>query len=636
MANDVRIRVTADTRDAEAKIGGLSNALSSVGAVAAGALSAQVLGAAVSGISSFIGGAIEQASNLSESINAVDVIFKDSSSTILDWGETSATAFGLSQQEFNSMATPMGAMLKNMGYSLDETAEQTINLTKRAADMASVHNTTVASALAAIQAGLRGEIDPLERYGVSLSAAAVEAHALSMTGKGLASALTDQEKSAARVALIFKQTSDVAGDFANTSGGLANSQRIADAEMKKLQATIGMQLIPAMLALTNMQMAIVQAASDYLLPVLNFLIEHFGKIVPVIGTLVTAIVIVLIPKLIALTVATWAYVAGLTAQAIGMAFVTPWLAAVGAAAAITAGATIALAIRTHTAAKAEVVLGAEAKTATVAVEKMGDTVRSTAAKIDEMTSSTLAAYIATESLKIGNEEFEESLPALIEKLREKVELEAAIKKGTDALIESITHEKAITEANKAATESASAAKRDYADAESDAISLTRDLNNMIDQQRGKVMSLAETFIDLGKSIRANAVGAFQQLTGGGMGGQAAFNASGQLAEAQLARARAQIGEAFSQGKLSSNIDPTGMTTATALFKALETGASGRAPDPIDVALGLVDKLGARIAPVNINVTGIITDPVATGQAVAAALNSASRTTGPLLLSGTVQ
>ena len=406
--------------------------------------------------------------------------------------------------------------------------------------------------------------------------------------------------------------------------------------MKKLQATIGMQLIPAMLALTNMQMAIVQAASDYLLPVLNFLIEHFGKIVPVIGTLVTAIVIVLIPKLLALTVATWAYVAGLTAQAIGMAFVTPWLAAVGAAAAITAGATIALAIRTHTAAKAEVVLGAEAKTATVAVEKMGDTVRSTAAKIDEMTSSTLAAYIATESLKIGNEEFEESLPALIEKLREKVELEAAIKKGTDALIESITHEKAITEANKAATESASAAKRDYADAESDAISLTRDLNNMIDQQRGKVMSLAETFIDLGKSIRANAVGAFQQLTGGGMGGQAAFNASGQLAEAQLARARAQIGEAFSQGKLSSNIDPTGMTTANALFKALETGASGRAPDPIDVALGLVDKLGARMAPVNINVTGIITDPVATGQAVAAALNSASRTTGPLLLSGTVQ
>ena len=40
--------------------------------------------------------------------------------------------------------------------------------------------------------------------------------------------------------------------------------------------------------------------------------------------------------------------------------------------------------------------------------------------------------------------------------------------------------------------------------------------------------------------------------------------------------------------------------------------------------------------VNVYLSGVITDPVATGQAVAAALNSASRTTGPLLLSGTVQ
>lgn len=40
--------------------------------------------------------------------------------------------------------------------------------------------------------------------------------------------------------------------------------------------------------------------------------------------------------------------------------------------------------------------------------------------------------------------------------------------------------------------------------------------------------------------------------------------------------------------------------------------------------------------VTINLSGVITDPVATGQAVADALNSASRTTGPLLLAGTVQ
>ena len=46
--------------------------------------------------------------------------------------------------------------------------------------------------------------------------------------------------------------------------------------------------------------------------------------------------------------------------------------------------------------------------------------------------------------------------------------------------------------------------------------------------------------------------------------------------------------------------------------------------------------GGMGGTVNVYLSGVITDPVATGQAVAAALNSASRTTGPLLLAGTVQ
>jgi len=46
--------------------------------------------------------------------------------------------------------------------------------------------------------------------------------------------------------------------------------------------------------------------------------------------------------------------------------------------------------------------------------------------------------------------------------------------------------------------------------------------------------------------------------------------------------------------------------------------------------------GGMGGTVNVYLSGVITDPVATGRAVAAALNTASRTTGPLLLSGTVQ
>src|SRR6188768_207467 len=187
---------------------------------------------ATAAVGTFAKASVEAASSLEESINAVNVVFGESASTILEFGENAAKSVGLAQSEFNQLATPLGSILKNAGFGLDETAEKTITLTERAADMASVFNTDVSEALSAIQAGLRGEQDPLERFGVGLSAAKVEARALADTGKDTAKSLTDQEKQLARVELILDQTNQTAGDFANTSDGLANQTRILSAEFK--------------------------------------------------------------------------------------------------------------------------------------------------------------------------------------------------------------------------------------------------------------------------------------------------------------------------------------------------------------------------------------------------------------------
>ena len=190
--------------------------------------------------------AISAASDLGESVNAVNKIFEDSAGEILRWGESNATSFGLSQRAFNQMATPLGAMLKNSNIDLQTVASSTIDLTKRAADMASVFNTDVTDALTAIQAGLRGEADPLEKYGVRLSATAVEARALADSGKKFASQLTEQDKALARVNLIMAQTESTAGDFKDTEDGLANAKRQLNAEIEKMQAKLGQKLLPYM------------------------------------------------------------------------------------------------------------------------------------------------------------------------------------------------------------------------------------------------------------------------------------------------------------------------------------------------------------------------------------------------------
>ncbi|MCR4340955.1 MAG: hypothetical protein NUW01_13830 [Gemmatimonadaceae bacterium] len=195
----------------------------------------------------------DDASGLNESINATNVVFGDAAKKLQDFSKIAATEAGLSMRDFNELVTPVGAALQNVGFSADEAADASVSLAKRAADMASVFNVDVSEALSAIQSGLRGEADPLERFGVGLSDAAVKAQAMTMGLAKSEAALTANDKAQARLALLMKQTDRVAGDFKNTSDQLANSQRINAAEAENQRAKFGQGLLPVMEKLQGVQ-----------------------------------------------------------------------------------------------------------------------------------------------------------------------------------------------------------------------------------------------------------------------------------------------------------------------------------------------------------------------------------------------
>lgn len=336
---DNTVEITVRTRDESAagidsattRAGRLKAKFGEVATMAGGMLAGQAIQAGMGLFNDLVSGSVESASNLGESLNAVNVVFKDQAKVITDWGRNNAASFGLSQQAFNNLAVPLGAMLSNAGLSMQDTSKWTVDLTKRAADMASVFNTDVSDAMEAIQAGLRGEADPLERFGVSLSAAAVEAQALSETGKKTGKSLTDQEKATARLNLIMKQTAKVQGDFTNTSDGLANSQRIGAAEAENFKAQLGEKMLPVTLALTKAKMALVTALVTYVLPAFNSLSEWVAKYWPYLVAVGVGILAALVPSFIAWATAAWAAAAGTIAAtwpliAIGLA-----IAAVAAA-----------------------------------------------------------------------------------------------------------------------------------------------------------------------------------------------------------------------------------------------------------------------------------------------------------------
>jgi len=226
------------------------------GAVAATA-SFKGLGRSVAFASSaFLGGAglvaglkssVSAASNLAEQTSKTNVVFGDSAQTVKAWSRTTVTSLGLAQDQALETASSFGALLRPVGLTGSEAAKQSTKLTKLGADLASFYNTSVSDALAAVRSGLIGEAEPLRRYGVLLTEARVQAQAMADTGKTTAASLTAQEKVLARQKIIFRDSAQAQGDFARTSQGLANQQRILGANVRQLQINIGQALIPEVL-----------------------------------------------------------------------------------------------------------------------------------------------------------------------------------------------------------------------------------------------------------------------------------------------------------------------------------------------------------------------------------------------------
>ncbi len=207
--------------------------------------------------------AINSAVNLWESINAVNVVFWNASDKIKNFWEISAKSVGLSNSAFNQLSTETGTLLKATGMNLDKVADSTIDLTKRAADLASVFNTDVDVAMSAINQALRWETEAIRKFGSDVTDASIDQYLLAQGINKTSSELTQQEKTFYRMQKIMSDTAQVTGDFANTSDSLANRQRVLNAEMQNTQASVWELLIPMKQMLYDTLFPLVQKVSDF-------------------------------------------------------------------------------------------------------------------------------------------------------------------------------------------------------------------------------------------------------------------------------------------------------------------------------------------------------------------------------------
>jgi hypothetical protein len=220
------------------KLGGLAK---KAGVAVAAGLGAAGAGAVALGVK-----ATGLASDLEQSIGAIDTVFKDSAGQMHEWAAGAAGAVGLTKNEFNELGTLIGTQLKNGGTAMEELAPKTNNLITLGADLASMFGGTTADAVGALSSALKGERDPIERYGVSLTQAAIDAKAAELGFKKVGGALSAEASQAATLALIMDQTADAHGNFAKESDTFAGQTERLKAEFENLTTSIGMELLPTL------------------------------------------------------------------------------------------------------------------------------------------------------------------------------------------------------------------------------------------------------------------------------------------------------------------------------------------------------------------------------------------------------
>jgi hypothetical protein len=264
MTEMLRLVITADADDAVKKLNKLSGVSNEAAAAAEASGKKHVqLTRALRGVSLMAGGvaavalgklagsSIDAASSLEETSSKVKVVFGSAAKDIDKFAKSAAQGLGLSEKAAKDAAATFAIFGKSAGMSGKDLSKFSTDLTGLSADFASFFNTSPEEAITAIGAALRGESEPIRKYGVLLNDAALKSRALTMgiyDGNG---ALTAQQRVLAAQAEIMAQTSDAQGDFQRTSDGLANQQRIMAAEFENAKAALGEGLLPAMTKATT-------------------------------------------------------------------------------------------------------------------------------------------------------------------------------------------------------------------------------------------------------------------------------------------------------------------------------------------------------------------------------------------------
>lgn len=204
------------------------------------------------------------ASDAEETANKFAVTFSGVERQANSMVATLDKAYGLSDMSARKLMSNTGDLLTGFGFTQEAAADLSFEVQKLAVDLASFTNIEGGAERAsdALTKGLLGEREMMKSLGIAILENDVKAQMAKDAARGLTYESERQAKAYATLQLAIQQSKNAIGDYGRTSGSLANQTRELWEDIRDLRVEFGKLLIPLGSALVGSARTAVSALAN--------------------------------------------------------------------------------------------------------------------------------------------------------------------------------------------------------------------------------------------------------------------------------------------------------------------------------------------------------------------------------------
>lgn len=235
-------RAQGDFRDTERSSDRMQQGLG----IATRAFGALGLAMGVNEVKDFVLESITLGRTAEATAQSFDIVFGPAADDLRAKLDDARRAMGLGVDQMEAMTLTTGTLATGMGLSDEAAADMAGKLFILAGDLAAFNPAagSTEEALNGLQAAIRGEFDPLERFGVKLSAAAINNRALQDSASDSVADLTAQDKALATLALALEATTKQQGALEKADKSGRREIEKLTAKSRDLRIEFGKKLVP--------------------------------------------------------------------------------------------------------------------------------------------------------------------------------------------------------------------------------------------------------------------------------------------------------------------------------------------------------------------------------------------------------